>query len=230
MKKMISITFLLASSIATVCLPSCKEDPIGPPTPVPTSVTDIDGNVYPVKQIGTQIWMTENLRTARYKDGTTIATGLTALNWAVSTLGAYAIYDDEPNNNATHGKLYNWQAVNSQKLAPEGYHVATTDEWNQLLNHLGGFAVAGGKMKSTATIWNAPNTGADNSSGFNALPSGFRGTTGSYTALGNLAYFWSATERNATQANYTNLQQDMASALSNGATKTFGYSVRCVKN
>lgn len=227
MKKII-LACCIVANIAFIS--SCKKTTTTTETPGPTSVTDIDGNVYNVIKIGTQYWTTENLRTTKYNDGTTIPTGLNNTDWAALTTGSYAIYNDDPINNTMYGKLYNWHAVNTGKLAPAGWHVPSSTEWDVLINYLGGGTVAGGKMKSTSSLWNTPNTGADNSSGFNGLPAGYRGTTGGYSTLGNTGYFWQSDERNSTQGNYINLQKNYASTFSNGATKTFGYAVRLVKD
>lgn len=227
-QKKSTIIILLFAFVFT--LSSCKK----PTEPIissnPTSVTDIDGNVYGVIKVGSQFWMSENLRTTKYNDGTLISTGLNNTDWAATTGGAYAIYDDNVTNNAIYGKLYNWHAVNTGKLAPAGWHVATTNDWDNLIGAFGGFNIAGGSLKSTSTLWNSPNTDATNNSGFNGLPGGYRGTTGGYSTMGNTGYWWSSTERNSTQGNYSNLSKSSAAILSNGATKTFGYSVRCVKD
>ena len=169
-------------------------------------------------------------RYRKYNDGTAITTGLDNTAWTANTTGAYSIYDNDPANNTTYGKLYNWYAVNTGKLAPAGWHVATEAEYTALVNSLGGTSVAGGKMKSTSSLWNAPNTGATNSSGFSGLPSGYRGSGGGYVLIGEAAYLWTSTERNAGQGDYILLSNDFASSNGNGATKSFGYAVRCVRN
>jgi uncharacterized protein (TIGR02145 family) len=209
---------------------SCKKSTTTTTDPVPSSVTDIDGNVYEVIKIGNQYWTTSNLRTSKYNDGTPIATGLNSSDWSSATTGAYALYNSDPLNDITYGKLYNWHAVNTGKLAPAGFHVPSSTEWATLVNALGGSNTAGGTLKSTSTLWNAPNTGANNSSGFNALPAGFRGTGGGYSSLGDLTYFWGSDERNSSQGEYLSLSRNMANSAMNGATKTFGYSVRLVKD
>lgn len=219
----------LALTLSAGLLVGCKKDKENP-APVPVVMTDIDGNVYPTITIGGVVWTSENLRTTRYKDGAPIPTGLDIPTWISTTNGAYSIYGDLPVNNTTYGKLYNWAAVNTGRLAPAGWHVPSQTEWTALANSLGGLGAAGGKLKSTSSLWIAPNIGADNSSGFGGLPGGYRGTTGGYATLGNTGFWWSSTERNSTQANYTSLDNGTASALSNGATKTFGYSVRCVRD
>ena len=198
--------------------------------PDPTTVKDIDGNVYPIVKICGKFWMAENLRTTRYNDGLAIPTNLSNAAWGAMTTGAFSIYDSSMVTlNSAFGKLYNWYAASSSKLAPAGWHVATEVEWNELVTCLGGQAVAGGKMKTT-TFWNTPNTGADNSSGFNALPSGYRNTSGMYSLIGNSAYFWASDERNSTQGEYLLLNNNFATTAQNGATKQFGNPVRCVRD
>ncbi|MEY3442598.1 MAG: hypothetical protein RLZZ519_879 [Bacteroidota bacterium] len=191
---------------------------------------DIDGNEYTVIKIGDQYWMTQNLITTKYNNGTAIATGLSDSAWAGATTGAYSLYDVVATNNAIYGKQYNWQAASSGNLAPEGWHVPTRAEWTKLVEFLGGSGVAGGKMKSTSSLWNAPKTGADNSSGFGGLPEGYKSNLGGYALVGDAGYWWASSERNSTQGDYTILDNSFASSGSNGATKQFGMSVRCVKD
>ncbi len=196
----------------------------------PTSVTDVDGNVYPVKRICGKLWMTENLRTTRYNDSSVIPTGLSDAAWASTSAGAYSVYNSIASNNTTYGKLYNWFAANHLKLAPIGWHVATEAEWAELVNCVGGSSVAGGKLKSISSLWSAPNTNATDSSGFNAMPAGWRAMGGGFALLGEAAYFWGSNERNSTQGEYMVLRTDFGSVTFNGATKQFGYSIRCVKD
>jgi uncharacterized protein (TIGR02145 family) len=227
MKKIIYALGMMSFILLTT---NCRRSTITPVDPAPTSVTDIDGNVYGVVKIGNHYWSTENLRTSHYNDGTAIPTGLSNTAWSATTTGAYALYNDELSNNTTYGKLYNWHAVNTDKLAPAGWHVPSSAEWDELINAIGGNSVAGGKMKSTSSLWEAPNAGADNSTGFNALPSGYRGTGGGYSVLGKAAYWWHRNERNSTQANYTDVSASLPNSFSNAATKTFGYAIRLVKD
>lgn len=227
MKKILYSFFMMSFVLLTT---NCRRSTITPDVAGPTSVTDIDGNVYGVVKIGNQYWSTENLRCTHYNDGTSIPTGLTNSAWSTTTTGAYAMYNDDPANKALYGNLYNWHAVNTGKLAPTGWHVPSKAEWDEMLGTLGGSAVAGGKMKSTSSVWNSPNSGADNSSGFTALPSGYRGTGGGYSVLGNGAYWWQRDERNTSQGDYISVSNDLPSTLSNGATKTFGYAIRIVKD
>ncbi|SVD09065.1 uncharacterized protein METZ01_LOCUS361919, partial [marine metagenome] len=165
-------------------------------------VTDIDGNVYGTVQIGDQLWMAENLKVTHYSNGDEIPTGYSNSEWANLSTGAYAVYGDNESNADTYGYLYNWYAVETGNLAPEGWHVATDAEWTALSDYLGGSSVAGGKMKECtpgscpeSEYWNSPNTGATNESGFTALPSGSRDYRNGYSFhLGIRGYFLSSTE------------------------------------
>jgi uncharacterized protein (TIGR02145 family) len=206
-------------------------------TQAPVSdMTDIDGNVYKVVKIGTQIWMAENLKVTHYKDGTLIpevqAVFGPPVSWLNMTTGGWCYYNNDAANNTAYGKLYNWHAVNSGKLAPQGWHVPTDAEWITLVNYLGGFQLAGGKMKAT-TLWNSPNTGADNSSGFAAVPGGGRGgSNGSLAAFGSIGVsgiFWSSTPKEG-GAWYYSMDYLSTMVTTNYEEQRSGLSVRCVKD
>ncbi|MBK8227478.1 MAG: T9SS type A sorting domain-containing protein [Flavobacteriales bacterium] len=172
------------------------------------TVTDIDGNVYPVVTIGTQCWMAENLRTSRYRDGSNIPNVTSNMGWTdgMFGVGAWCNYDNDPNNDAVYGKLYNWLAAGNDNLCPLGWHVPTDEEWMTLESSLGmpanelevfdpnrGVAQnVGGKLKAI-TLWESPNTGATNTSGFTALPTGYRDYfMGTYLLLDTYSYLWTA--------------------------------------
>jgi len=200
-----------------------------------TSMSDADGNVYKTVIIGTQIWMAENLKTTKYKDGLTgipLETG--NANWAGLTTPAYCWYANDEANKNIYGALYNWFTVNTGNLCPTGWHVPIDDEWTTLTTFLGGESVAGGKLKQTGTtLWLDPNTGATNESGFTALPGGYRyRLDGTFADVGKLSYWWSATEYiyDAAKAYYRELFNDQASVFREGATKTAGKYVRCLKD
>lgn len=227
----------LALGIALFTISSCgkKDSPTPTPTPTPkptdpTTVSDVDGNVYNVVRIGTQLWTVENLRTTRYNDSTTIPTGLSNAAWTATSTGAYSIYNDDNANNTTYGKLYNWYAASSGKLAPKGWHIPTPAEWDILVQEVGGYSVAGGKIKSTSALWIAPNLAADNNSKFSGLPSGYKTNSNIYALLGESAYWWASTPRNAVQGDYLRVHSGLAGAVANGATKSFGLAIRCVKD
>ncbi len=193
-------------------------------------VTDIDGNVYNTVIIGTQVWMVENLIVSKYRNGDPIpnVTGNTA--WIDLTTGAYCDYENTPANSVTYGKLFNWYAVHdTRRLAPMGWHVPSDEDWTILTTFLGGADVAGGKMKEAGTLhWSTPNAGADNSSGFTALPGGARGMDGSFFAGGKYSHWWLANETDAAKASECAMDYNKTIVTNGSLLKIFGFSVRCV--
>lgn len=190
------------------------------------TVTDVEGNVYHTVSIGTQTWMAENLKTTKYKDSTLIPDVTNNSEWYTLATGAYC----NGNNPRTYGKLYNWYAVSSGKLAPAGWHVATDADWTKLSSCLGGEGLAGGKLKESGTAhWITPNLSATNDSLFSALPGGDRDST--YHSAGISGYWWSATEYNSAQAWFRVMNHE-STGLGRFPTgnKVFGFSVRCVKD
>lgn len=190
--------------------------------------------------IGTQTWTTTNLDVTTYRDGTPIPQETDATAWAGLTTGAWCYYNNDSANGAIYGKLYNWYAVAgihdndpntpNKILAPTGYHVPTDAEWTTLTDFLGGEAVAGGKMKATGTsLWLGPND-ATNSSGFTGLPGGFRLNNGTFDYIGINGYWWSSTEYDTTVAWSRSLSYNFGSANRLNVLKTFGFSVRCLRD
>jgi uncharacterized protein (TIGR02145 family) len=216
-----------------------SHDNFGSPCPGNPTVTDIDGNTYQTVQIGGQCWMRKNLKTTKYRDGTSIDyPGSNNSMWETNTTGAYAWHNNNISNKEFLGALYNWHAVNnSAGLCPNGWHVPTFTEFETLVNNLGGTSNAGGKMKSTRTepdpfpFWNTPNLGATNESGYTAYSAGYRHTIGAYDNLGILTYFWTSTEDTyPTVAYYFQLHQNSSSASNYYVNKNFGLTIRCLKN
>lgn len=199
----------------------------------PTTVTDIDGNVYNTVTIGSQVWMVENLKVSKYRDGTSIPNVTDNTQWTNLTTGAYCYYDNNSSFNNIYGKLYNWYAVNNSKnIAPIGWHIPSDAEWITLYNYLGGQTVCGGALKST-NLWSSPNTGATNSSGFTGVGAGIRfDNTGTFSGtLGQNGDFWSSSviissdkpRGYALRYNNTYLSQT-------NDYKARGKSVRCIKD
>jgi uncharacterized protein (TIGR02145 family) len=200
------------------------------------TMTDQDGNTYKTVTIGTQTWMAENLRTTKYNDGTAIPNITDADEWKREILskGAYCNYDNTTSTDtiATYGRLYNYYAVSTGKLAPKGWHVPTDAEWTQLTDYLGGKSVAGGKLKETGTThWHSPNEGATNETGFTALPGGLRYGSGAFSVFGIQGYWLSATEDGDSFA-WQRRMDFTAGDVDRGSNggKVFGVSVRCVKD
>lgn len=229
---------------------SREDGSINDPTVATGTVKDIDGNVYKTIQIEirtgmlkslnntetiSQTWMAENLRTTKYSNGDPIPNVTQCNDWLALTTGAYCSYNNDLNNSKTYGMLYNWYAVkDSRNLAPEGWHVASYSEWMTLINFLGGLNDAGGKLKEAGTThWLSPNTDADNSIGFTALPAGFcYNFFSAFDYLNTVCYWWTTTEHLnhnggpwRVGAYYTSSSVSMANDL-----ETTGFSVRCIKD
>lgn len=223
---------------AVILMSACKKDKTTGNNNDNGTCIDIDGNVYKTVKIGTQVWMAENLKTTRYNDGSAIPTGISNKDWPFTSTGAYGIYNNDPANDAIYGKLYNWYAVHTGKLAPAGWHVATQAEWKTLIDYLGGFKVAGAAMKDT-TSWRYLTPNTNNSSGFTCLPAGYRAAArnygvedGGYFGITADAGFWSSTEYNVYDGVECGVMWDIMDNASYEVTdhKESGYAVRCVKN
>ena len=209
------------------------------------TVTDIDGNIYNTVQIGNQCWTQSNLKVSKYRNGDSIPTGLSNSQWSSTSLGAYAIYNNDPVNDGLYGKLYNHYAVTeSRGLCPTGWHVPSDGEWNVLVKYLDPNAdtvcicsqssIAGGAMKSTSMQptpggWNPPNIGATNSSSFTALPGGFR--NGQFFEMSSYGFWWSSSASSGSTGWFRilNVNTEDLSRLHN-ALHTAGLSVRCLIN
>jgi len=196
------------------------------------TVTDIDGNVYNTVTIGDQVWMAENLKVTHYCNGDAIPKVIGDSDWENLASGAYCINDNNDSNAVTYGFLYNWYAVDdSRDIVPEGWHVPTDEEWQTLVDYLGGSGVAGGKLKETGTThWNSPNGGATNESGFSALPGGYRHHNGRYTNMGYNARFWSSTEHDNYDAWNRLLNSYNSGVYRFSNYLHYGFSVRCVRD
>ena len=180
--------------------------------------------------IAGQRWMVENLKTSNYRNGDPIPQVDDPAAWNLLTTGAWCYYENKSDNDVTYGKLYNWYAVNDPRgLAPEGWHVASDAEWQELVNTLGGEKAAGTKLKSQV-LWKEPLVGADNRSGFTAIPSGFRSSNGSYALLGTNSSFWTSTENNAYSSWYREMYNSYSAVYRISSSKTQGFAVRCVKD
>ncbi|NHZ85449.1 MAG: hypothetical protein GWP19_06170 [Planctomycetia bacterium] len=157
------------------------------------TVTDIDGNVYKTVKIGEQVWMAENLKVTRYRNGNRISNVTNNSRWSKLKTGAYCAYDNDDINIKTYGLLYNWFAVNdSRSLAPVGWHIPSSNEWKYLEKYLGISTFRqqnSSKLKATKG-WPMYGNGT-NESGFTAIPSGSRNPfKGSFKFLGQFGYYW----------------------------------------
>jgi len=206
-------------------------------TSSPTStISDREGNVYKIVTVGTQVWMAENLKSTKYNDGTSIPNVTASTSWGALTTGAYCDYGNVASNSSTYGRLYNWYvgaSSNAKNVCPTGWHVPSDVEWTTLTTYLGGVSVAGGKVKEAGTShWLSPNTGATNTTGFTALPSGTRDYLGTFGTLKTYGCWWTATQASASTIGwYRIVSYNNASVTrSDGIGKKAGLSIRCVKN
>ena len=227
---------ILALLLVLILLTGCTKDD-------KASVANT-ANVASIK-IGAQTWTTKNLDVANYSDGTEIPQVTDPTEWAKLTTGAWCYYNNDSTNSTTYGKLYNWYAVagiydeasktdvtQRKSLAPLGYHIPSDTEWTTLTDYLGGLAVAGGKMKETGTThWLSPNQNATNSSGFTALPGGYRSSSNSYyNYIGANCSWWSSSEDVSHNAWYRTLNYTNGDGTRIYTSEKGGKSVRCVKD
>jgi uncharacterized protein (TIGR02145 family) len=190
----------------------------------PTSSTPIQSEV----KIGQNYWMTKNLSVAFFSNGDSITFAKDKSEWRrLNSEGkpAWCYYNDDAGNQAKYGLLYNWYALNdSRGLAPTGYRIANEEDWNNMIEILGGRAVAGKAIKSN-NGWN-DNGNGDNTTQFSANPAGKRDYNGEFMGVGNVAVFWIKSDNPSAIyfSSYT------YSADKWGMMPTYGFSVRCIKN
>lgn len=141
-------------------------------TTLNNTITDIDGNIYHYIRIGNHDWLVENLKTTRYRNGDIIPAITDSALWDWTNSGAWCVYNNDQSLASEYGYLYNFYAVvDDRKIAPEGWHVATMADYEELMLTV----ISGGNLKEPGTThWLPPNSGVNNPCGFNALPGGYR--------------------------------------------------------
>jgi uncharacterized protein (TIGR02145 family) len=226
MKNKISLYILVMGAFVILAIRCKKEEKL------PDPVTDIEGNIYKTVITGTQEWMAENLKTTRFNDGTVIPLVADTTAWSNLSSPGYCWYNnDEQTYKKTYGVLYNGYTVSTGKLCPTGWHVPDKAEWQLLRDFLGDTINGGGKMKEAGTEhWYPPNKGADNSSGFTALASGIRYFEGTFSAILYYTGIWSNTDVKSDDEWFLSLYFGDAMVKLSRTPKTYGFSVRCVKN
>jgi uncharacterized protein (TIGR02145 family) len=195
-------------------------------------VKDIEGNVYLTTQIGTQVWMAENLKTTKFNDGTEIPFVEKDKSWKELKTPAYCWFRYNIENKEIYGALYNWYAVNTKKLCPDGWHVPEDREWIVLNAFLGDPEVAGNKLKENGMKhWKNSATYSPDDLGFTALPGGMRIFSGIFPDFAeSYAVWWSSTEIDKTEA-WSRGLQDISTRFWRGPNdKRNGYSIRCIKD
>lgn len=198
------------------------------------TVTDIDGNIYKIVKVGEQWWMTSNLKTTRYSNGDLIGTTtLDTLDISETSTPKFQwVYAGKENNGNTYGRFYTWYAATDGRcICPSGWQIPSDNDWKTLIDFLGEGTIAGGRMKVTGiSFWQSPNLGATNSSGFSALPGGYRSYNGTYYDMGSYGYWWSSKTGSKKLAQYFTLGFKSKAVGSYNVDKAYGFSVRCVKS
>jgi len=221
------------------------------------TISDIDGNSYGTIEIGTQIWMAENLKVTKYPDGSPIMQISDETEWNGMTpdIQAYCWYDNLTEYSDTSGALYTWAAAMNGELSsdsipsgvqgvcPDGWHIPSDAEW-KVLEMVLGMSQAdadtydwrgsdeGGQLKETGfSNWEKPNTGGSNSSGFTSVPGGFRSAQGNFYSIDQYAAFWSSREEAGTdKAWYRTLHFDKEQVYRQYNDMRLGLSVRCIED
>ena len=233
------IFFVVALSILFLFVfLSCEKDPTSSKD---ETLKDIDGNVYQIVKIGEQWWMAENLKVTHYRNGDPIQKITDNTEWTTLTTGAYCNYGNDDSLADTCGSLYNWYAVSDNRnIAPEGWHVPSDDEWKELEMHLGMIQLVadsaglrgtdeGSKLKSTSH-WSRSGNGNDDF-GFSVLPSGYRlSNYGFFEGMGYYTHIWSSTDYDGDHAWDRGLAYSYSAIGRGYYTKTYGFSVRLVRD
>jgi uncharacterized protein (TIGR02145 family) len=205
------------------------------------TVVDIDGNIYHVITIGSQTWMLENLKTTRLNDGTPLWSGADTTLWKYGGQYSSPLYCWYNNDSLTYmedyGALYNYNVVKTGKICPKGWHVPTYIEWETLIITLGDSirgVIAGGKLKEIGTAhWSEPNAGANNISGFTALPGGYRDSNSNFLNLGISGRWWGSTLIMSGfwfEPCYFGLYTMGSGQILMAHPESYGFSIRCIKD
>ena len=224
----------------------------------PATVSDYDGNIYNTVQIGNQCWMKENLKSIHYSDGTAMVNGTGVGNITGDYITQYYFnYNDNPSNSEIYGRLYSWTAMlkgdictgsmaPKQGACPTGWHIPNELELSALEGEVDAVygigdsewdmsgdigSNVGGELKDTTSgIWDSPNSGATNSSGFSALPGGYRMSTGAYLYSGKNAYLWSACGNCSYYGWFRKISYNKTTIYKDFINKSVALSVRCIKD
>lgn len=196
-----------------------------------TDVTDIDGNYYPGVQIGNQIWFFYELRTTRYQNGDSIGTTRPAtLDISETPVRGYQwSYKGEVFESPLYGRYYTWYAAtDSRGICPKGWRVANEEDWNTLVNYLGGAKVAGEKLKMGASGW-GDSSGPQTQVVFQATPGGKRESNGNFIEFKTNGYWWATTHYDTPFGVCYSLKKGSPEVFQNNYNKRTGMCIRCVK-
>jgi uncharacterized protein (TIGR02145 family) len=205
------------------------------------SIKDIDGNYYRLVEIGTQVWMAENLKTTTFNDGSSILNVTDGHEWGrIEPREHYCWYNNDITYKEDYGAIYNWEAVETGKLCPAGWHVPSRGEYLTLIEYVGGVEIGGGILKEKGTShWNSPNTGATDEFCLTALPGGMRSglrpipdpDDTDFRWIGEIGAWFTSTLEPGSSFYYVGLSynyQDAGMELT--PSWVWGASVRCIKD
>lgn len=198
-----------------------------------STITDIEGNAYKTIQIGTQIWMAENLKTTKLNDNTVIQNVTSNNEWINLTSPGYCWYNNsETPYKAEYGAMYNWFTINTGKICPAGWHVPSSGEFYTLVTFAGDENSAGIKLKETGTThWESSNQdpAPTNETGFTAVPGGERyGNDGTFALIGEYCEMWTTSPD--IYPNDVIYMLFVNYAIYAYRINTSGYYVRCIKD
>ena len=217
--------------------------PLRPQTPEGGSVADIDGNTYRTVIIGRYEWMAENLKTTSYGDGTKIPGISDSIAWQRLVIGAFCWYNNDEGHAKTWGALYNWYAVNTGRLCPDGWRVPSDEAWKLLEGNTdssygtgdpvwdlsGGRGNDAGLILKSRSGWDSGGNGKDGV-GFSALPGGERCSNGRFFVGGKSGFWWSSSASGESTAWYRNMIYGLDDIYRNTHPKWMGFSVRCIRD
>lgn len=241
--RFISLIYIVITGVLLTITGGCNNDDGVQRDLKPGTVSDIDGNIYATVIIGSQEWMAENLKTTRYNDGKSIELpGNNNKAWESNISGAYSWYNnDEANYKDKYGALYNWYAVSTGKLCPEGWRVPTDDEWTKANRYLASGKALSSTDDSTVNDTTSPGNPAGQTveSGFNITPGGARfseipgGTRkpaeGYFYYLDKSGRWWTSTELSPKGAWYRSAYTETPGIFRSHNFKETGLSVRCIR-
>ena len=199
------------------------------------SVADVDGNIYKTADIGSQVWMAENLKTTKFQNGDLIGTTTPItldISDQITPKYQWDNYDGAESNVQTYGKLYTWDAVTDNRgVCPAGWHIPTEVDLEELTTFLGGINEAGSKLKESGiSHWISPRILATNESGFSALPGSDRDIHGNFQLNGYNSKFWTSQELDETNSLFWSLTGNNNAVANADTDKGNGLSVRCIKD
>ncbi len=195
------------------------------------SVKDTEGNTYKTVTIGSQTWMTQDLRTTKLNTGLAISEIQDSTQWSETSDPAFSWYNNDPSDGGSkYGALYNFYAVETGRLCPSGWKVPSRSDWNKLIDYLSdnGYNEKEGQALKATSGWHDKGNGKD-PYGFKALPSGYRTQDGLFVYRGQQLYMWSSSKRYGSKSWCRSLYFVYDHSLENDAYRTNGMAVRCMK-